>query len=114
MEIGERIRNRRLELSLTQEELAKRVGYSSKTTIAKIETNANQVRQSMITKLAKALDVTPGYLMGWEENMTKENAEFSIDMLEDSRFLEYAKKLFYASESVKEATYLYLDFLLNK
>lgn len=68
MEISERIKNRRIELGMTQEELARKVGYTSKTTIAKIESNANQLRQSKIAEIAKALDVTPSYIMGWSES----------------------------------------------
>lgn len=45
MTIGERIKQRREELGLTQIELANMIGYSSKTTIAKIEANANNLRQ---------------------------------------------------------------------
>ena len=36
-EIGKRIRSRREQLGMTQEELASRLGYKSKTTIATIE-----------------------------------------------------------------------------
>lgn len=67
MEIGERIKLRREELGLSQMDLAIKVGYTSKTTIAKIEANANQLRQSKIQAFADALNVTPGYLLGWEE-----------------------------------------------
>lgn len=37
MTIGERIRNRRIELNMTQEELAKKAGYKSRSSINKIE-----------------------------------------------------------------------------
>lgn len=67
MEIGERIKSRRIELGITQEELAKKIGYTSKTTIAKIESNANQLRQSKIIEIANALNTTPAFIMGWDE-----------------------------------------------
>lgn len=35
--IGERIKARRLELGLTQEELAKKMGYTSRSTVNKVE-----------------------------------------------------------------------------
>lgn len=67
MEIGERIKRRRIELGLTQLELAKLCGYTSKTTIAKIEANANQLRQSKIVQIANALQTTPGFILGWDD-----------------------------------------------
>ena len=64
--IGDRIRQRRLELGLTQLDLAKRMGYKSKSTINKVENGINDVNQSTIVKYAKALETTVAYLMGWD------------------------------------------------
>ena len=52
---------------MTQEELAYRLGYKSKTTIAKIENGTNDIVQSKVTEFAKVLDTTPAYLMGWTQ-----------------------------------------------
>lgn len=67
MTIGERIRNRRENLGMTQNDLAKILGYSSRTTITKIESGINDIAQSKILAIAKALKTTPAYLMGWED-----------------------------------------------
>lgn len=67
MEIGERIRKRREELGMSQADLADKVGYTSRSSIAKVETNANGMTQSKIVKFADALETTPSYLMGWED-----------------------------------------------
>lgn len=64
MTIGERIKIRREELGMSQEELAKRMGYSSRTTIAKIESGANNLRQTKVKKFSEVLDVTPSWLIG--------------------------------------------------
>lgn len=64
--IGERIRQRRLELGLSQEELARRVGYKHKSAVNKIELGVNDIRQAKIIQFADALYTTPAYLMGWE------------------------------------------------
>lgn len=64
-EIGKRIRLRREELGMTQEELAYRLGYKSKTTIAKIENGTNDIVQSKVLAFANALNTTSAYLMGW-------------------------------------------------
>lgn len=65
--VGDNILNRRKELGLTQEELAKRMGYKSKSTINKIEMGINDIPQSKIVKFAAVLATTPARLMGWEE-----------------------------------------------
>ncbi|WP_337485523.1 helix-turn-helix transcriptional regulator [Phascolarctobacterium succinatutens] len=64
MTLYDRIRARREELNMSQEELAKRLGYKSRSTIAKIESGENDITQSKIVAFAKALGLKPSYLMG--------------------------------------------------
>jgi transcriptional regulator with XRE-family HTH domain len=71
--IGKRILTRRQELGLTQEELAFRMGYKTKSAINKIELGVNDVSQSKVVKFAEALHTSVAYLMGWEEEKTTEN-----------------------------------------
>ena len=63
--IGEQIKKRRIELGLTQKELAEKLGYKSNTTINKIELGINDISQSKVIEFAKALNTTPAYIMGW-------------------------------------------------
>ena len=65
--IGSRIRNRREELGLSQDELGKRLGYKSRSSINKIELDQRNLTQSKIKAIADALDTTPAYIMGWED-----------------------------------------------
>ena len=74
--IGEKILLRRKELGMRQEDLARLMGYKSKSTINKIELGINDIPQSKIVKFAEVLATTPGYLMGWED----EEARFSHSM----------------------------------
>jgi len=67
MTVGERIAARRKELNMTQEELAKKMGYKSKSSINKIEKESSNVPLTKLEKVAKALDCDPQYLMGWDE-----------------------------------------------
>ena len=69
MNIGDRIKNRRLELNMTQDELAKKLGYKTRGSVTKIECGYQNLTQPKIVAMAKALDTTPAYLMGWEDNM---------------------------------------------
>lgn len=81
MGVGDRIRARREFLGMTQDELAARMGYKSRSTIAKIEKGVNDVTQTTLVKLAEALTTTPSYLMGWvpeaETKKPTENGELS-------------------------------------
>ena len=67
LEIYKRIRARREELGISQEELAKRLGYKSRSSINKIEKGENDIPQSKIVAFAQALRTTPEALMGWEQ-----------------------------------------------
>ena len=68
MNIFERIKKLRIEKGLSQEDLAKKVGYTHRSSIGKVETGLVDLSQSKIKAFAKALDVTPQYLMGWEDD----------------------------------------------
>ena len=72
MNLASKVKQRRIELGLSQEELAKKMGYSSRTSINKIE-NGRPVSQKIIVRLAEALETTPAYLMGWEDNLEKKS-----------------------------------------
>jgi len=65
VELYENIKKRRIELGMTQTELANKVGYSDKGMISKVENGKVDIPQSLILKFAKALETTPAYLMGW-------------------------------------------------
>lgn len=66
-EIYRRIRERRLELGLTVEDLAKKMGYKDKSSISKIENGKADIPQSKVEAFAKALDTTTAYLLGVDE-----------------------------------------------
>lgn len=66
MTVGERIRQRRKELGLSQTELAKRGGYTSKSDISKMETAGDEIGMNRVERIAEVLGVTPAYLLGWE------------------------------------------------
>lgn len=70
-EFGKKIRLRRIELGMTQDELAKITGYTSRSSINKIEMGLVNLPQSKIELIAKALMVTPTYLLGWESSQSK-------------------------------------------
>ena len=66
-ELYNRIKERREAVGLSQEELARKLGYKNRSSINKIEMGINDIPQSKIKAFANALGTTPAYLMGWEE-----------------------------------------------
>lgn len=69
--IGTRIKQQREALGLTQEELALKLGYKSKSTINKIEMGKNDITQTKIELFAKALNTTPAHLMGFNNEFDR-------------------------------------------
>lgn len=67
MEMNRRIRERRLALNLTQEELAHRLGMQ-KSAIAKYESGrVENIKRSTLAKMSEILECSPAYLMGWDD-----------------------------------------------
>ena len=85
--VGDNILRMRKRLGWTQEELAKRMGYKSKSTINKIELGINDIPQSKILQFADVLGTTPAHLMGWNEDNIKEenNSPERSDLTEGER-----------------------------
>lgn len=71
MTVADRIRNRRIELGMSQDELAERAGYKDKTSISKLEHLGDGVTMKQAQRLSDPLDVTVAYLMGWEGTATE-------------------------------------------
>lgn len=67
MTLGERIKMLRQKSGMTQDELAKAIGYSTKTSVSKIENDVLDINQSTIVALARVLHTTPSVIMGWNE-----------------------------------------------
>lgn len=80
-EIGKRIREKREAIGMTQEELASKLGYKNKSSIAKIETGANDIVQSKVIEFANVLNTTVSYLMGWDTPESKSHKGIVINVL---------------------------------
>lgn len=95
LELYQNIRNRRKELRMSQEELAKKVGYTSRSTIARIENGEIDIPQSKIMAFADALKTTPSDLMGLEgtaEGELKEKSEFILKLSDDPDLIALFEK----------------------
>ena len=64
LQLYKNIKSRRIELNMTQSDLASKMGYADKSMIAKIEKGVIDLPQSKIIAFAKVLNTAPGILMG--------------------------------------------------
>lgn len=84
MTVGDRIRQQREAKGITQLELARRIGYTTTGAISLIESGKRDLSLDKVREIAKALDVTPHWLMGWSDSPLeiKTDLELTIDELE--------------------------------
>ena len=100
--IGDRIRERRLEMGISQNELARRCGYSSRSTINKIENNFRNLSYDKLLQIAKVLKLSPNYLSGFNAKVSVSpeleigteiyNAVGELTQKEIKELIQYAKK----------------------
>lgn len=82
--VGSRIKELRMKKGWSQEELAKRMGYTaanSRSTISKIEKGDNGIDQSTLIKFAKVLETSPVYLLGMCDVYDCWDSRFNPDAL---------------------------------
>lgn len=75
LNIGARIKSRRIELGLSVDDIAKQIGKNRATIYRYESSEIEDLPTSILEPLAKALQTTPAYLMGWE--MGWENTQSS-------------------------------------
>ena len=95
MTIGEKIKQRRIEMGMSQRDLAEKMGYNHHSTVARIEAGKVDVPQSRIVKFSEVLGVSITYLMNWEE-VKKENSTITdavLRMRTDDVFMEAVESL---------------------
>lgn len=73
--IGEIIKARREELKMSQEELAKQLGYKSRSSINKIETASQNLPIKKISKIAEVLGTDPYKIVNWSTYEINNNYE---------------------------------------
>ncbi len=98
---GERLKEVREDKGYTQEELCKMVG-TSKATISKYENNINPPKMELAKALAKKLNISFNWLIGYSDNKY---------MIEDYMIADIYNKL---SDSGKQELYNFANYLLTK
>lgn len=127
MRIWERIKQRRLELGYTADALAKLLNKNRATIYRYENGDIENMPIDVLEPLAKALNTTPAYLMGWQEphqqNKSTQTEGYYVDP-ETAEFAEYlrtrpeARLLFSASrgiskEEMQEAVN-YIEFIKSR
>ena len=102
--VGKRIKARREELGLTQEQLAQKMGYKSKSSINKIEMEKNDVSQSKLIEFSIALDCSPLYFFQTETTSVNDSLRFE-------RLYAYAEKLANLNKNNLDSALKYIDYL---
>ena len=69
MTMGEKIKDRRKALGMTQQELAEKIGFKTRSHISLIEQGERNIPVNKIKELAKILDISPEYLVGWRNTL---------------------------------------------
>lgn len=127
MRIGERIKQRRLELGYTADALAKMLNKNRATIYRYENGDIENMPIDVLEPLAKALNTTPAYLMGWtdpQQSIEPKNTEGYYNDPEAAEFAEYlrtrpgARMLFSAAKDMSkeemEETVKYIEFLKSK
>lgn len=109
MEFKDRLINLRKELNLTQEELAKKIGYT-RTAISAWEIGRNEPSNADTIKLANFFGVSTDYLLGKSDIRNPEETKINIDEAEVS-FLTGVKGLNETNKMIIKNT---LEALLAK
>ncbi len=81
MGMAERIKERRTIMGFTQEELGEKLGLQ-KSAIAKYENGrVENIKRSVIADMAKILNCSPSYLMGWDDTSKPSHKGVVINVL---------------------------------
>lgn len=83
MKIGEKIKQRRLELGWSLQELTDKMGYANKSSVARIESGEIDPPQSKVVKFAEVLRTDITYLMDWEE--VKKKNDILVDIVFEAK-----------------------------
>ena len=111
MRIGERIKQRRLELGYTADALAKMLNKNRATIYRYENGDIENMPIDVLEPLAKALNTTPAYLMGWtdsQQSIEPKTTEGYYDDPEAAEFAEYlrtrpgARMLFSAAKDISK------------
>ena len=106
MTVADRVKLRREELGMSQEELAHKMGLKSRSSITRIEKSGDEISLKDVERLSEALDCSPMYLMDWSDDVHyKPNYIEPVIVAERTNYGTNTEKIF--SEKENEFIKLY-------
>ena len=113
MEIKDILKNRRLELSLTLKDISEKVGVTIPTISRWESGDIANMRRDKIVSYAKALNISPAVIMGWESQVSCEHLP-APSLVLSPRETELIKKYRQLDADGKEDVDDYVDMKLAK
>lgn len=114
MNVGEKIKKRRKELGLSADQLAEKLGKDRSTIYRYESKEIEKLPVDIIEPLAKALLVTPQFLMGWtEEKNTPQREERTPEGERHQKYEEIFNLFDSLSEERTELAFKGLLYLMN-
>lgn len=96
MTVGERIKQRRKDLNMSANALGIKLGVN-RSTVCRYESGyIEKLPLDILEPIAKALETTPQYLLGWEVEREKNDilSDIILKMRSDSTFLSVVESLY--------------------
>lgn len=108
------IKKRREELGISQEELARLAGYTSRSSIAKIEKGEVDLSIKKINQISNALQIPSHDLVGWDEGLELVDTDIIADIMTNPDDLDHVQKLVNLNSTSKSIVYNMIDALYDK
>ena len=102
MNVGKRIKERRIHLGLSAEDVAEKLNINRATVYRYESSYIEKLPVTIIEPLARVLKTTPAYLMGWTDTETQKKNDIISDIIlrlrTDENFLAVVTDLYNISE----------------
>lgn len=85
MTIGQRIKNRRIELNLSVDEVAEKLNKNRATIYRYEKDDIKELPITVLEPLAKVLETTPADLMGWDAPDSQPNQDIDLTIIQRER-----------------------------
>jgi transcriptional regulator with XRE-family HTH domain len=111
VKIGDRIKIRRKHLKMSADELGRRLGKDRSTIYRYEKGDIENMPLDILEPIAVALDTTPQYLMGWEQEQKKNDilSDIVIRMQTDDKFRSAVESLYKLDEKKLSGILTLLD-----
>ena len=112
MKIGDRIKSRRVELGMTVDDLAEKLGKNRATVYRYESGDIENLPTTVLESIAKALETSPSVLMGWLE--TCSGCGFTYDPLSKEECLEHNRRHLKWEQASKKFGRIYAEEIENE